>query len=167
MARCASGPALGTTYDGFLFAAVGDEKNGPLSVLSALARLDIDPWGEAGVLARLPKDEVIARLADRLKSLPDGPSPPWDTKSQAARLIGLLPSRAILKAKGAGAPAPTGWQANADAARFTAFHVISMLIVVGVQSFAASHHPQTSKTASATSTPVGPVVAAKPAISHP
>jgi hypothetical protein len=35
-------------FDKFLFATVGEEINGiPLSVLSALMRLEIDPWNEA------------------------------------------------------------------------------------------------------------------------
>jgi hypothetical protein len=38
----------GSEYDDFLFASMGEDRNGlPLSVLSALARLDVDPWEEA------------------------------------------------------------------------------------------------------------------------
>ncbi|HUW80105.1 MAG TPA: hypothetical protein VMV54_04310, partial [Acidocella sp.] len=43
-------------YDGFLFAKVADESNGmQLSVLSALARMNVDPWEEATRLAAMPK----------------------------------------------------------------------------------------------------------------
>ena len=39
------------SFDPFLFAAIGEEQNGMLlSVLSALARLDLDPWYEAASL---------------------------------------------------------------------------------------------------------------------
>ena len=35
-------------FDSFLCAPIGEERNGMLlSVLSALARLDVDPWQEA------------------------------------------------------------------------------------------------------------------------
>jgi hypothetical protein len=35
-------------FDNFLYASIGADRNGmPLSVLSALARLDLDPWEEA------------------------------------------------------------------------------------------------------------------------
>jgi hypothetical protein len=39
---------LGPEFENFLFAPIGEDSNGMvLSVLSALARLDIDPWQEA------------------------------------------------------------------------------------------------------------------------
>ena len=60
-------------FDAFLFASVGEEVDGaPLSVLSALSRLGLDPRDEAARLAHLTKDaaadqlaRMIARLADR------------------------------------------------------------------------------------------------------
>ena len=40
--------------DKFLFATVGDEIDGiPLSMISALTRLGLDPWQEAGRLSSL------------------------------------------------------------------------------------------------------------------
>ena len=43
-------------FDDFLYAAIGSDKDEmPLSVLSALARLNIDPWEEAAELSELPK----------------------------------------------------------------------------------------------------------------
>ena len=44
------------TYDAFLFAQICDDANGMhLSVLSALARMNVDPWEEATRLAAMPK----------------------------------------------------------------------------------------------------------------
>ncbi len=63
----------------------------PLSVLSALARLDIDPWKEAAELARLPGDAAIQRLASLIRALPDVPPIHPDPNTIAARLIGFLP----------------------------------------------------------------------------
>ncbi len=60
------------SFDPFLFAAVGEERNGMLlSVLSALARLDLDPWFEAASLSRLPAAAATQRLTSLLSSLPN------------------------------------------------------------------------------------------------
>ena len=47
-------------FDDFLYAPIGaDEGEMPLSVLSALARSDLDPWQEAAELSDLPKDCLL------------------------------------------------------------------------------------------------------------
>src|SRR3984957_18043830 len=51
-------------FDSFLFATVGEELDGaPLSVLSALSRLGLDPRDEAIRLSRLTKDLATDQLA--------------------------------------------------------------------------------------------------------
>jgi hypothetical protein len=66
---------LGSEFDVFLFAPIGEDRNGMLlSVLSALARLHVDPWQEAAKLARLPREAATQRLASLIAALPDGPS---------------------------------------------------------------------------------------------
>jgi hypothetical protein len=51
-------------FNDFLFAPIGEQENEtPLSVLSALARLDVDPWQEASRLAQLPKYQAIQDLS--------------------------------------------------------------------------------------------------------
>jgi hypothetical protein len=73
MTRSASFSVLGSEFDDFLFAPIGDDRNDmPLSVLSALARLDIDPWLEAAELARLPQETGVQRLALSIAALPGG-----------------------------------------------------------------------------------------------
>lgn len=62
-----------------------------LSVVSALARLDLNPWQEAAELAGLPGAPATKRLASLLAALPDRPSPHPDPGTIAARLIALLP----------------------------------------------------------------------------
>jgi hypothetical protein len=85
---------LGSEFDDFLLAPIGDDDNGMLlSVLSALARLDVDPWDEAAALARLPQDTAIRKLASLIAALPAGPSVRPDSATIAARLIPLLPPR--------------------------------------------------------------------------
>jgi hypothetical protein len=94
MTRSASVSELSSEFDGFLFAPVWADGNGMLvSVLSALARLNVDPWQEAADLARLPGDRATRRLASLISALPGRPSTHPDTGATAARLIVLLPHR--------------------------------------------------------------------------
>jgi hypothetical protein len=84
--------SLGSEFDDFLFASIGEDRNGMLlSVLSALARLDVDPWKEAAQLARLPGETAAHRLAALIARLPDGALMRPDPGTIAARLIALLP----------------------------------------------------------------------------
>jgi hypothetical protein len=86
--------SLGSEFDDFLFASIGEDRNGMLlSVVSALARLDIDPWREAAQLARLPGEIAANRLAALIASLPDGALMRSDPGTIAARLIALLPGQ--------------------------------------------------------------------------
>ena len=95
MTRSASVSLLGSEFDDFLFAPIGEDRNEmPLSVLSALARLDVDPWEEAANLTRLPAETATQRLASLIAALPDGSSAHPDPATIAARLIALLPGRA-------------------------------------------------------------------------
>lgn len=65
----------------------------PLSVLSALARLDVDPWEEAAKLSELPKGTAAQRLASLIVQLPGGRWTEADSGAIADRLIKLLPHR--------------------------------------------------------------------------
>jgi hypothetical protein len=81
-------------YDKFLFATIGEEKNEtPLSVLSALARLDKDPWQEAARLTELPKHQAAQGISTLLAALPGGRLTASECNSVAARLVELLPQR--------------------------------------------------------------------------
>jgi hypothetical protein len=63
MTHAALTPLLGREFDNFLFASIDDDRNGPLlSVVSALARLEVDPWIEAASLARMPREQAKRRL---------------------------------------------------------------------------------------------------------
>jgi len=54
--------------DGFLYADIDQEPNGmPLTVLSLLARSEVDPWGEARRLSALPDAAAISCMADRIR----------------------------------------------------------------------------------------------------
>ena len=80
-------------FDDFLYAAiVADRNESPLSVLSALARLNLDPWQEAAELSELPKGIAAARLKRLIARLPRGRWDEADLGAIADRLIALLPS---------------------------------------------------------------------------
>lgn len=132
---------LGSEFDDFLFAPIGENRNGMrLSVLSALARLDVDPWQEAANLALLPGETATERLASLIASLPDGPSAHPDPGTIAARLIALLPSRARnipSRATFLG----VGAVINSRAAIQVIFYAILMAFVLGAQSIVASRQP--------------------------
>ena len=106
-----------------------------LSVLSALARLGLDPWQEAAELARLPRRTATERLASLIAALPDGPPAHRDSATIAARVIALLPSRvssnipsrATLIGPSAATKSPV------------VIYVISMAVVLGALGIMASY----------------------------
>jgi hypothetical protein len=58
---------LSSAYDGFLYAAVAEDADGmPLSVVSALARANMDPWIEAARLSSMPIGAAETSLAETL-----------------------------------------------------------------------------------------------------
>ena len=88
-----SASALEAEYDAFLYAPICRESGEMgLSVVSALVRLDVDPWQEAARLARLPRDAAAKSLASLIATLPGGLPRHLDAGTIATRLIGLLPS---------------------------------------------------------------------------
>ena len=76
----------------FLFAPIWDEKNGtPLSILSALARLGMDPWGEAARLADMPRAAAASALAAILAKLPRNEPEVPDYAKISQHLVQFLP----------------------------------------------------------------------------
>ena len=112
--------------DPFLFAVVGGGRNGiPLSTISALTQLDLDPWDEAGRLAGLAKGDAVEQLTGLLLRLP-GPSRPLaeEARQTAVALIDLLP-----RASKVGNPAETRDTGSATTSRDRAFWVICCVLV--------------------------------------
>src|SRR5580692_5679384 len=94
MTPTASIHPLGTEFNDFLFALVGEDRNGmPLSVVSVLARMDLDPWVEAAHLAELPAETAARKLAAWLDALSDPALKPASPDTRAVGLIALLPRR--------------------------------------------------------------------------
>ena len=87
---------LKSEFNDFLFAPIGEEKNGlVVTVLSAFARLGIDPWQESARLRQLSTAMATQRLTSIISGLPNGQWAPSDVGDIAARLIGLLPAARI------------------------------------------------------------------------
>src|SRR5205807_319363 len=117
--------ALRPDLDGFLFSEVGDERRGvPLSMISALTRLGLDPWEEAGRLSSLSKPEAVEQLARLLGELPDASLP------EARRIAGELVER--LPKFGAVDPAPRPlthpWRRRWSLPRLSAFDALCVAV---------------------------------------
>jgi hypothetical protein len=80
-----------SAFNPFLYASVGDDADGmSLSLLSAFARQDVDPWEQAAALSRLPAESAHVQLVAMLGALPRHASLA-DRNVIAGRLIPLLP----------------------------------------------------------------------------
>jgi hypothetical protein len=84
-------------YTPFLFTVVGTERRDALNsgeditVLTALARIGVDPWQEAARLAVLPRVEAAESLAETFVNLPDTRWAEGDAAGTAQRIIDTLP----------------------------------------------------------------------------
>jgi hypothetical protein len=126
MTHAALASLLGPEFDAFLYASIDEDNGKLLSVLSALARLDLDPWWEAAKLARLPKEAATQRLADLIAALPDESSAHRPARTIAARLIAVLPGRADPIVQ----PERTSPGASAAAPRPIAFFVVLIFMLI-------------------------------------
>ena len=79
-------------FERFLYASVGEDRNGfAVTVLSALARLGLDPWKETAELVALGRDAARARLGILLARSRDVPALASDCGRVARDLSQLLP----------------------------------------------------------------------------
>jgi hypothetical protein len=143
---------LRSDFDGFLFASIGDDNGNsdmPLSVLSALARQNFDPWEEAARLACVPTENAIHSLTALIAALPNGRSPRLDPGVIAARLIALLPHRAV-PVERARMPQPSvGTAAHVWPTKYIIGYLLFMLFLLGTQWIVANHLVAAPATAAA------------------
>ena len=130
-------------FDDFLYAPVDEGNCGTfLSVISALARLDVDPWQEAASLARMSRENATERLASLIGTLPGGLLAHLDARTIAARLIALLPRAPSFTVGAHGASPQTGAVTNSRAIVYMVIiNLIFMAIAFGGQYFKADHQP--------------------------
>ena len=113
-----------------------------LSVLSALARLDLDPWREAAELARMPQQTARQRLTSLIEALPNqrptGPEP----ETVSTRLIALLP-RAASPSVASSNKLPAGVSTlNSRAVIYVILvNLLIMTCMFGAQWAASTAHP--------------------------
>jgi hypothetical protein len=120
-----------SAFDDFLYAAIGEEDNGMvLTMLSALARSGVDPWGEAARLNELPRDAATKRLALMISRLPRGQWGQSATGDIAARLVALLPVKRSLDRA---APMTDSAKFRAEPARKITFFLALVMILTGAQ----------------------------------
>ena len=107
-----------------------------VSVLSGLARSDVDPWQEAATLAELPGETATQRLASLIGALPDRVASYPESRTIAARLVALLPRP----------PGPGGVSQDASDSAWAPMnsrpwwiYVVVMVFVLGSQFLIASH----------------------------
>ncbi len=85
---------LASIYNDFLYAPVGEDKNGVfLTVLSVLARQNVDPWEDAADLSRLPRDNAVQKLISMIMASSGERSTTAELMAVADRVITLLPGR--------------------------------------------------------------------------
>jgi hypothetical protein len=88
---------LTTQFDAFLFAPVCEDLNGlQISVLSALARMNRDPWKEAARLAAMPKASAETALVSTLQLAAANGWDPMQANKLSARLVSLLPHAGVI-----------------------------------------------------------------------
>jgi len=132
MTHAALTPLLGREFDVFLSASIDDDRNAPwLSVVSALAQLDVDPWKEAADLARMPRERAVERLTALIAALPQHLAASSPSEVAAVRLIALLPASAALSV-----PAPTVLLKAASGPRSLMMIGLGVLVVALVVYFA-------------------------------
>ena len=145
----------GAEFNDFLFAPIGEDKNGmPVSVLSGLARLDMDPWQEAAQLAQSPRETATQRLASLIGALRDEESAYPDPPTIAARLIALLPQRDGSSNRSRNTPNDVG---PTITSKPWWIYVILMSFVLGTQFFIANQRlplkADSAETGSSTAAP--------------
>jgi hypothetical protein len=130
-------------FDDFLYAPVDESNSGTLlSVLSALARLDVDPWQEAASLARMSRESATQRLASLIVALHGGLLAHLDSRTIAIRLIALLPRAPSFKAVQHETLPQAGTLPISRAIIYVVIiNAIFMALASGSQYFMAEHQP--------------------------
>jgi hypothetical protein len=91
-----SGPAASSSeLEDFLHSDIGVQPNGmPLTVLSLLARMGVDPWCEAERLSALPSESAASWMAAAISRSPAFSCKQSDVTTLASHLVDRLPAHA-------------------------------------------------------------------------
>jgi len=89
--------ALNREVSDFLYSPISDDPGqSPVSVLSAIARRDVDPWDEAARLAQMPKAVAINRLTALISPANSDAKGQSQAELIATHLVELLPRPTVL-----------------------------------------------------------------------
>jgi hypothetical protein len=154
--------ALESRFDRFLYATVREDPDGtPLTVLSVLARLDIEPWKEAARLAELPGEAAAPALAALISAALKGSATAPDSATVAARLITLLPRQSVRSFAAQSVPHGARVAQTPDRGTIVARAVLCLIVLVlllasqwGVMSSLASAPEKKPLVAPTTAVPV-------------
>ena len=139
--------AFGLTakYNDFLFAPIGEQANGmQLSVLSALARMNVDPWEEAARLATMSPGEAEWELIATLSKVPGRTWRLADAERIAKRLVQRLPHATY--------PASNvRTEAKRDGARLISYWLIWLGFIIAMSLSQPRHHLTTTSPGAASS----------------
>jgi len=119
-------------FDPFLFAPLGEEVDGiPLSVLSALSRLNLDPRDEAARLSQLTKEIAADQLASMIARLSDRRWGLSEARRIAGRLVERLPT-AIAASKRERFETSVAPTPDSGASPFSVYVALLEAVIVGV-----------------------------------
>lgn len=139
--------AFGLTdkYNDFLFAPISEQANGmQLSVLSALVRMNVDPWEEAARLEAMPLGDAEWALVATLSKVPGRTWRLSDAEGIAKRLVQRLPQATY--------PAPNaGTEAKRDGARLMYFWLVWLGFILTISLSQPRHHLTTTSPGAAPS----------------
>ncbi len=145
MPHHASAFSLTDKYNDFLFAPIGEQANGvQLSVLSALARVNVDPWEEAARLEAMPLGDAEWALVATLSKVPGRTWSLSDAEEIAKRLVQRLPHATY------GAP-NVRTEAKRDGARLISFWLMWLGFMIAMSLVQPRHHPTTASPGAASS----------------
>jgi len=167
--RAAATTSQGSEFQNFLYAPICHEQEGmTLSVLSALARRDVDPWTEAARLSLLPEAAALKEMTGFLDALPHRALVSLDRAEVAGRLCALLPRRsttsklaAELQLQPDSAKAKMPAEKFALNWRFLGIYICLMLLMNWLISQYAA------PTSASTEADSPPLVAAEAPVAHP
>ena len=141
---------LSGEFDAFLYSSIGEDRNGvALSVVSLLARRDLDPWLEAAKLAALPLETATRQLTRLIQTITHQPLTLPDPEAIAIRLVALLPRKPHAdvgqpaEVKRAVATALT----SPGAVAAVVILAIYLILIVGHQLIRSDRGPSTQKSA--------------------
>jgi hypothetical protein len=110
MALSAKFSLIHSELNDFLFAEMGEEASGaPISVLSALTRLGVDPWEEGARLSDMPREVAARGLVSMIEMFPREERGSSEVLALAERLAGLLPRRNPARAAAVVVSNPRQW----------------------------------------------------------